>query len=176
MRLGTGYSYSQRVGSLVGLVVTRDISWSRGRGFESQYRKLDGQFFTLICCKNCIACLKRLKINKKWPGMTHFLKKLYNADLQSMCFGNINRSLYYGSEGLKKLLKAKLKIRFIIITTIQFQNSTHRHRADRVRQLQNGSIRKPFCGRSRATICNNLLLLCQAVIDDQSHTPLGPIP
>ena len=76
MRLGTGYSYSQRVGSLVGLVVTGDISWSRGRGFESQYRKLDGQFFTLICCKNCIACLKRLKINEKEAGiLSIFLKK-----------------------------------------------------------------------------------------------------
>ena len=29
---------------------------------------LDGHIFTLICCKNCNACLKRPKINKKEAG------------------------------------------------------------------------------------------------------------
>ena len=43
---------------------------SKGRGFESQHRILDGNFFTLICCKNCIVCLKRPKINEK---EAHFL-------------------------------------------------------------------------------------------------------
>ena len=33
-------------------------------------------FFTLTCCKNCIACLKRLKINEKEAGiLSIFLKK-----------------------------------------------------------------------------------------------------
>ena len=44
-------------------------SRSKGRGFESQRRILDGHFFTLICCKNCIVCLKRPKINKKEAGV-----------------------------------------------------------------------------------------------------------
>ena len=53
---------------------------SKGRGFESRHRKLDGHFFTLICCKVCNdVCFKRKKINYKrgwgWPifkkiGMT----------------------------------------------------------------------------------------------------------
>ena len=47
-------------------------------GFESQCRVLDGHFFTLICCKYCIVCLKRLKIYKKRTGLAHFLK---NASL-----------------------------------------------------------------------------------------------
>ena len=45
-------------------------------GFESRRRILDGHFFTLICCKNCIVCLKRPKINEKESGVgPFFLKK-----------------------------------------------------------------------------------------------------
>ena len=36
---------------------------------------MDMTFFTLICCKNCIVCLKKTKINKKEAGMAHILKK-----------------------------------------------------------------------------------------------------
>ena len=36
-----------------------DDSCLRGRGFESRRRILDGHFFTVICCKNCIVCLKK---------------------------------------------------------------------------------------------------------------------
>ena len=32
-------------------------------------------FFTLICCKNCIVCLKRPKINEKEAGVGPFLKR-----------------------------------------------------------------------------------------------------
>ena len=46
------------------MVMGRD-SRSEGRGFDSWYRILDGHFFTYICCKNCIVCLKRPKINEK---------------------------------------------------------------------------------------------------------------
>ena len=35
------------------LVVMGGDSCSKGCGFESQYRILDEQFFTIICCKNC---------------------------------------------------------------------------------------------------------------------------
>ena len=34
-------------------------------------------FFTLICCKKIIVCLKRPKINKKRPGCAHFLNKIW---------------------------------------------------------------------------------------------------
>ena len=33
-----------------------------------------GHFFTLICCKNCIVCLKKPKINEKEAGVGPFLK------------------------------------------------------------------------------------------------------
>ena len=35
-------------------------------------------FFTLICCKNCIVCLKRPKINEKEAGVGPFQKRLLN--------------------------------------------------------------------------------------------------
>ena len=40
-----------------------------------------GHFFTLNCCKNCIVCLKRLKINEKRPGLAHLKKpfKLFQS-------------------------------------------------------------------------------------------------
>ena len=44
----------------------------RGHGFKSRLHILDGYFFTLICCKNCIdVCSKRPKINEKRPGLAH---------------------------------------------------------------------------------------------------------
>ena len=53
-------------------MVMADDSCLRGHGFKSQRHILDGHFFTLICCKNCIACLKRPKINKKEAGVGPF--------------------------------------------------------------------------------------------------------
>ena len=53
------------MGRSPGLVVMDYDSCSKGRGFESRRRILDGHFFTLIRCKNCIVCLKRPKINEK---------------------------------------------------------------------------------------------------------------
>ena len=35
---------------------------------------LNMKFFTLICCKNCIVCLKRLNINEKRPVLAHLQK------------------------------------------------------------------------------------------------------
>ena len=46
-------------------------SCSKGCGFKSRDRILDGHFFTYMCCKICNVCLKRPKINKKRPGLTH---------------------------------------------------------------------------------------------------------
>ena len=40
------------------------VSCSKGGGFDFRRRVLDRNdtFLKLICCKNCIVCLKRLKI------------------------------------------------------------------------------------------------------------------
>ena len=55
-------------------MVMGDDSCSKGRGFESGRHILDEylDFFTLICCKNCIVCLKRPKINEKEAGVGPF--------------------------------------------------------------------------------------------------------
>ena len=47
---------------------------------------MDMTFFTLICCKNCIVCLKRPKINKKEAGIGSFKKiwKVYLVFGQTM--------------------------------------------------------------------------------------------
>ena len=63
-----------QLGGSPGLVVMGGDSRSKGRGIESQRRILDGHFFTLICCKNCIVCLKRPKINEKEAGVGPFKK------------------------------------------------------------------------------------------------------
>ena len=42
------------LGGSPGLVVMGDNSCLKGRGFESRRHLLDGHFFTLICCNNCI--------------------------------------------------------------------------------------------------------------------------
>ena len=52
------------------MVMGRD-SHSKGRGFESRHRILDGHFFT-YCCKNCYVCLKRPKLNEKEAGVGPF--------------------------------------------------------------------------------------------------------
>ena len=36
---------------------------------------MDMTFFTFICCKNSIVCLKRPKIIGKRPGLAHFKKE-----------------------------------------------------------------------------------------------------
>ena len=61
-------------------MVIGDNSCARGHGFESWRRILDGYFFTLNCCKNCIVCLKRLKINEKEAGIGPFLKTIAAGD------------------------------------------------------------------------------------------------
>ena len=56
----------------------------RGHGFKSRLHILDGYFFTLICCKNCIdVCSKRPKINEKRPGLVHL--KNVASDLFKRC-------------------------------------------------------------------------------------------
>ena len=56
-------------------MVMGDDSCSRSCGFETQHSVLNGHFFTLFCCKNCIVCLKRPKTNEKEAGLAHFKKQ-----------------------------------------------------------------------------------------------------
>ena len=57
------------------MVMGRD-SRSKGRGFESRHRILDGHFSHIFVVKNCNeVCLKKLKINEKEAGVGPFLKK-----------------------------------------------------------------------------------------------------
>ena len=58
-------------------MVMGDVSSSRGGVFESQSRILGWprNFFTFICCKNCIVCLKRTKINEKEVGVGNLKKR-----------------------------------------------------------------------------------------------------
>ena len=55
-----------------GVMVMGGDSCLRGFGFKSQLRILNGHFIALICCKNYIVCLKRLKINEKEAGVGPF--------------------------------------------------------------------------------------------------------
>ena len=48
-------------------------------GFKSWRRILDGRFFSLICCKNCIVCLKRPNINEKVAGVGSFFLKKHSS-------------------------------------------------------------------------------------------------
>ena len=50
-------------------MVMVDDSCLRGCGFESRRRILDGHFFTLICCKNCIICLEKTESKQKEAGV-----------------------------------------------------------------------------------------------------------
>ena len=61
-------------------------SCSRGRGFESRYRILDGHYFTFICSKNCV--FGKTKINAKRGRVGPFLKR------QNSKF-NINNANYF---------------------------------------------------------------------------------
>ena len=60
-------------------VVKGGDSQSEGCEFDSWCRILDGDFFTIICCKICIVCLKET-INKRITGLGWpiFLKKSFS--------------------------------------------------------------------------------------------------
>ena len=68
-------------GGSPGLVVISDNSCLKGHGFKCI---LDGQFFTLICCKKYFLKKDRKKMKKR-PGLAHFFfkKKLDLFSLQS---------------------------------------------------------------------------------------------
>ena len=57
-------------------MVMGDESCLRGHGFESRAPYTGWSIFTFISCKNCIVCLKILKINEKEAGVGPFKKKL----------------------------------------------------------------------------------------------------
>ena len=58
-------------------MVMGDDSCLNDCGFESWCCILDEHFFPLICCKNCIVCLKRPKINEKEDGFDPFRKHFF---------------------------------------------------------------------------------------------------
>ena len=74
------------LGGSTGLVVMGGDSRPRGRGIESQYRILDGHFFTLNCCKNWNVCLKKPKLNDKRGWDCPFFKKCVLTYLAQPCF------------------------------------------------------------------------------------------
>ena len=50
-------------------------SRSKGCGFESQHRVLDGHFSHIFVLKICNVCLKRPKMNEKEAGVGRFFFK-----------------------------------------------------------------------------------------------------
>ena len=99
-------------GGSPGLVVMGGDSWSEGRGFESWHRKLDGYFFTHICCLNCNFSSKRPKINDKrgrgWP----IFKKFDFTQVKH--FHESLRLLWdIADSALKQNIKDALKRRFL---------------------------------------------------------------
>ena len=70
-------SYNKQMckrGGSPGLVVMRGDSCTEGGRFESQHHKLDGHFFTYICCKIIMFVWNFEIKTKKSLGMAHFLK------------------------------------------------------------------------------------------------------
>ena len=99
-------------------------SRSKGRGFESQPRYwMDMTFFTFICCKNCIVCLKRPKINKKrgrvGPIFNTFELKL--RILGITCSILVITSSYLGNKKIFERTGANLieKLDFWVITILR---------------------------------------------------------
>ena len=74
---------------------------SKGCGLEYWCPILGGHFFTLICCRNCIVCLKRPKINEKEARVGPF-KNIF------MCL------LFWQPDFLRKLLTSKSFSWFIV--------------------------------------------------------------
>ena len=100
------------LGGSPGLVVMGGDSWSEGCGFESWHRKLDGYFFTHICCLNCNFSSKRPKINDKrgrgWP----IFKKFDFTQVKH--FHESLRLLWdIADSALKQNIKDALKKRFL---------------------------------------------------------------
>ena len=63
-------------------------SHTKGHGFKSRHRVLDGHFFTYIFCKNCNdVCLTRPKINEKEAGVGPFLKLYGSCIMENIALG-----------------------------------------------------------------------------------------
>ena len=65
-------------------------------------------FFALICCKNYIVCVKRLKLNEKEAEDGPFLKIVY-LKYDCKCFRHFNRLGFYGEHLISSLNKDWLK-------------------------------------------------------------------
>ena len=75
---------------------------------------MDMTFFTLICCKNCIACLKRPKINEKEAGdgpLYQKAKQIATRTRVQHSFGKLDcESALWKSSLSCTVLLAKIKI------------------------------------------------------------------
>ena len=69
-------------------------SCSEGRGFESQHHILDGHFFTLICCKNCIVCLKGPKRNEREAEVGPFFKTNNRKRERDLKWSKLKRNIF----------------------------------------------------------------------------------
>ena len=69
-----GVNYDRRgfIRLATGLVVMGDDSCFKDRGFEPQCHKLDGHFFTLICCKKLYCLFEKTVKNEKEAGVGPF--------------------------------------------------------------------------------------------------------
>ena len=76
------------MGGIPGPVFMGDDSCLRGHGFESWRCIPNGHdiFFTLICYKNGVVCLKRLRINEKEAVLAHWASYHTICALQSRSF------------------------------------------------------------------------------------------
>ena len=65
-------SIKVNMGRSPGLVVMGGDSRSKGHGFKSRHRIVDGHFSHIFVVKICNVCLKRPKINEKDAGVGQF--------------------------------------------------------------------------------------------------------
>ena len=74
---------NDQMGGSPGLVVEGGDSCSKGRGFKSQQRALNGYYLTFICCKDFNICLKRRKSTKRGWGSPS--EKYPDCNLEMFC-------------------------------------------------------------------------------------------
>ena len=110
-----------------GLAVMGGDSRSKGRWFESRRRILDGHefFFALICCKNCIVCMKRPNRDEKEARDGPF-KKRWIAMVVAMVVSVI--AFYFDNPSLNS---AQVYLQFLPICNLIEKNGNKRKRGRR---------------------------------------------
>ena len=81
-----------------------------------------GGVFTLICCKNCIVCLKKTEINEKEAGFgPFFLKQIGVYSVIASCRVN-EKKPFYSSASAHCLIGRQLSLRGKQKSFIQLDN------------------------------------------------------